>query len=200
PVPITLDWCCVDGSICLLDAELPGLFLENTAAKEVDADRVRCPGSINLTDHTSINGPVRFGGARIGGDLDCAGAHFVNSTGDCLFCEGAEIQGTVFLGKQGRVAALHAVGGVDLFGGRIDGNFYCNGVRFVGEVWFIGAQIKGDLDFSRASFAHGIQPTELALSRADIGGRLFFRRVTGEAKSIIMRAATVGALVDDMPS
>jgi hypothetical protein len=68
------------------------------------------------------------------------------------------------------------------------------------QVWFIGVQIKGDLDLSLCSFTHGVNRSEIVLSRSEIGGRFFFRRVTGAVESIIMRVATITAIADDIKS
>jgi hypothetical protein len=85
-------------------------------------------------------------------------------------------------------------------GAQIDGDVLCDGAVFEGEVWFIGARIGGDLDFSRANFAEGKEPADLVLTRAEIAGRLFFRKVTGAAQAFTLRGTSVAALVDDMAS
>src|SRR5258708_3117442 len=99
--PITLDWCHVEGKINLLDAEIPCLFLDNSFAEEIDAERLRCPGSVHIHNDTFVKGKVSLACAHIGGDIDCVGGRFENENGDCLDCQGAEIQGTVFLGREG---------------------------------------------------------------------------------------------------
>jgi hypothetical protein len=194
-VPIRLDWCNIEGRLSLRDADLPGLFLERTSIQGIDAERCNCRGSVHIND-TVIDGEAFLRGARIGGDFDCVGSHFVGEADDCLHCDRVQISGDVVLGQPFNNNALYAHRGVNFSGAQVDGDFRSNGVTFGGEVWFIGTRIKGDLDLSRISLTHG--RSELVLTRADIGGRIFFRKVTGAAKSITLRAASVAAIVDDM--
>jgi hypothetical protein len=127
-------------------------------------------------------------------------ARFENAEEYALNLGGAEIHGSVFLGYEEDARPLHAVGHVDFTGARIDGEVRCDGVRFEGPVWFIGAHIKGDLTFSRNHFSHSVKRSELILSAAEIGRRLFFVGAMGAVESISLRAANVGALVDDAMS
>lgn len=108
--PITLDWCHVDGNINLLDAEVPCLFLDNSLAKCIDAERLRCSGSVHLNNGTSVTGGVSLIGAQVGGDIDCDNAHFENRNGSSLNCSGAEIRGSVFLGREGDKVQLQRWG------------------------------------------------------------------------------------------
>jgi len=198
--PITLDWCHVDGEINLLDAEIPCLFLDNSFAKGIDAERLRCPGSVHIHNGTFVDGKVSLVCAHIGGDLDCVGARFENREEECLDCQGAEIRGSVFLGREGDTRSFHATGNVDFTGAQVDGDVFCRRARFEDEVWFIGARIKGDLDFSLCCFPGPADRSEIILSRAEVGGRFFFRKTTGEVERIILRGTTVNAIVDDMAS
>jgi hypothetical protein len=199
---MTFDSCNVAGSVILRDAEIPDLFLDDTAVKSIDGDRARCRGSIYINAKSSIDGFVSFGAANIDGDLDCTGAQFLYRGRYCLYGEGVVVKGSVFLGDEiGDIAPFHAAGRVNFRGSRIDGDVRCGDAQFDGAVWFIGAQVKGDVDFSRCHFTPSDdEPPELVLTRADIAGRLYFRRVTGQAARFILRATTVGALVDDMAS
>jgi hypothetical protein len=95
-VPITLDWCYVDGNINLLDAETPCLFLDNSFAKRIDAKRLRCAGSVHLNNATSVAGGVSMVGAQVGGDIDCDDTYFRDKNGTSFDCSGAEIRGSVF--------------------------------------------------------------------------------------------------------
>jgi hypothetical protein len=209
PLPISLEQCHLAGKLNLLDATLPGLFLERTSLRSLDAERLDCHGSVRI-NNSVVEGPVSFTGARIGGDIDCIGSHFMSEDDgeedddgkddDCFKCNGAEIKGNVILGYPFRDTSFFAHGGVDFSGAQIDGDVRCNAVQFEDEVWLIGTRIKGDLDFSRCSLTQGLEPAELVLTRADVGGRLFFRKVTGALHRITLRGATVAALVDDMPS
>jgi len=199
--PITLDWCSVDGNINLLDAEIPCLFLDNTFAKCIDAERLRCAGSMHLNNATSVAGGVSMVGAQVGGDIDCDDTYFGDNNGTSLDCSGAEIRGSVFLGREGNNnRSLHAAGKVNFLGSRIHGSLLCNAAKFEGPVWIIGAHITGDLDFSLCNFIDGAERSEIILSRSEIEGRFFFRRVTGKADRIVMRATTVAFLGDDLDS
>jgi hypothetical protein len=83
---------------------------------------------------------------------------------------------------------------VDFTGARVDGEVRCDGARFEGTVWFIGAQIKGDLIFSRNHFTNSFERSEIVLSGAEIARRLFLREATGSVESISLRAVTVERL------
>src|SRR5262249_9682187 len=128
PVPINLEWCNVGGKVTLSDAELPGLFLERTAARGLDAERLDCQGSVYITD-SLIQGLVCFNSARIGGDLNCGGSHFVNEADDCLQGQEAH-RGDLILGNRFERNSLFAHGGVDFWGAQVEGDVYCSGVQF----------------------------------------------------------------------
>jgi hypothetical protein len=200
-VPITLDWCYVDGNINLLDAETPCLFLDNSFAKRIDAKRLRCAGSVHLNNATSVAGGVSMVGAQVGGDIDCDDTYFGDKNGTSFDCSGTEIRGNVFLGREGNDnRSLHAAGKVNFLGSRIHGGLLCNAARFEGPVWIIGTHITGDLDLSLCNFTDGPERSEIILSRSEIEGRFFFRKATGTAERIVMRATTVAFLGDDLDS
>jgi hypothetical protein len=196
--PITLDWCHIEGKLVIRDAELKCLFLDNCFAEEIDGDRVRCIGSMHLNNGTELSGPTMLGGCEIGGDLDCIGARFQAREGenDALYCEGAEIKGSVLLGREGDERRLQTIGNVQFTGARVHGNFSLNNVGLAGSVVLIGASIRGDVDFSEGE----IRGSEILLSRVEILGRLFICWLHGKIKMISLRAAKIGALVDDEQS
>jgi hypothetical protein len=93
-------------------------------------------------------------GAKIGSDLDCAGATFENRTQD---------------GSSYALAAASA---------EVGNQFIMSGTRASGEVSLIGARIRGDLDCINATFENrteGGDGSALNAQRAEITGIAFLR-------------------------
>jgi hypothetical protein len=121
-------------------------------------------------------GQVNLAGAKIGGDLDCAGATFENRTGD------------------GTGAALSATGA------EIGNDFIMNGAKASGRVGLVGAKIGGDLDCSDANFENWTEDgtgAALIAERVKIGGAAFLSgaKFTALGQVDLMGAEIGGTLV-----
>ncbi len=95
------------------------------------------------TDGFCATGVVRLLGARITGQLICAGGRFDNPGGDALVADGAEIRGSVRLD-----AGFHATGQVGLAGARISGDVSCSGGRFDNPEGIALSAEKAEIDDS----------------------------------------------------
>ena len=102
---------------------------ENGSGYALVAASAEIGGDALLRDGFAAEGCVSLHGAKIGGNLECDGAHFANRTengsGVALLAEGAEIGGAVLLGND-----FTAEGRVFLLGAKIGGTLACDGAHF----------------------------------------------------------------------
>jgi hypothetical protein len=117
-------------AVWLCESEIGGRLLcadtviDGGAERSIQADSMRTGGNVRLLHEFTARGEVRLIGARIGGSLDLAGAHFESPlTGLALDHGEAVIEGSVFLidDKSGRRPLVH--GRVDMGRARIGGQF-----------------------------------------------------------------------------
>jgi hypothetical protein len=138
------------GEVRLMGAQIDGsLFCDggifksfpknelNRSGTALNAQGMRVNGSIHLRNGFQSEGEVWLSGAQIGGSLDCSGGIFNNSaqkdmqtSGTALVGENISVRGDVLLR---------------------------NGFQSDGEVWFVGAQIGGDLDCHGGIFKNSSQ-------------------------------------------
>lgn len=117
--------CLFNGRIAGRDAVLSELHMPGCKTGSVDLQRAHISGSVILGQSFMSNVHVNLAGARIDGQLNCAGGHFGNGDGPAL---------TVVSATIGRDVTL------------------CNGFTAHGEVNFSGSRIEGRLDCCGASF------------------------------------------------
>ena len=118
------------------------------------------------------DGEVRMLGARIGGNLDCAGGVFLNKEGCAIKADGVEVEGTFFMSDY-----FVANGSVIITGARI------------AELTCENATLAGN---SKNSWA-------LIAERAEIRGGVNWRRVTGSGE-VNFSSTKAGTLSDDEES
>jgi hypothetical protein len=147
------------------------MTIENSFTKSIDGLRLRCRGSLYLREGTEVQGSVVLDGASIGGDFECNGSQIGKEDGVSLSCEAIDIQGSAYVGHEGKQGQFQAAGDVNFSGARIKGECDCTGAKFEGSAWFIDAHIGSDMDFSGSESSGN---HEIILSAADIGGRFFF--------------------------
>lgn len=141
-------------------------------------------------------GNVNLTGARIGGNLDCAGGLFENSEGDALSADRINVGDGVLL-----AGGFRATGEVRLLGARIGGNLDCtdglfenpesdalsadgahvhgstflkSGFHAMGEVRLPGVRIDHDLDCTGGIFENP-KGDALSADGAHVGGSAFLR-------------------------
>lgn len=141
------------------------------------ADGVRIDGDVTLTEGFESLGEIRFLGAQIKGQLNCAGAQLeVRAPGapapteelDVLSADGANMEGGVFL----------------------DSGFRC-----AGTIRLLGARIGGQLRFKQAR-VRGVNCTNLQLARD-----LIWKEIENpEETELILTGAKVKNLRDDRVS
>jgi hypothetical protein len=133
------------GEVNLREAKIGGdldcrkAIFENPPRKGADepvfalnADNLNVTGDISLSEGFRAEGAVRLIGAKIGGELTCAGGHFINpvvegvkGSGDAINADRAVVTGTVFLSE-----GFEASGRVSLIGAQIGTNLRCTGGKF----------------------------------------------------------------------
>ncbi len=199
------------------DAHLGALFLPGCrVADALDLHRLRTEGDVHLRDMFRCSGPVDLRAARIGGQLDCSGAHFEAVAGQALDCGAAEVGASVFLR-----GGFEASAEVSFLGARIGGQLACNGGKFLAtegralnfdaaeigadvflrdgfealaEVDFLGAQIGGQLSCDGGKFS-ATEGRVLNFNAAEIGADVYLRDGF-EASAVVsfVRARIEGSL------
>jgi len=182
PGDLALFACRVPDPILLRSARIKSLFLNGSVlGNGLKADRLQADGNVHLHEAT-IKGEMRLLGARIGGNLGCAGAS-LEAEGNVLSCDRLQADGSVFLG------GATIKGAVRFPGARIGGDLYCtkasleaegtallaSGAVIVG-VFFLrdGASVKGAIDLTAASLGainddEACWPSEIILDRCRYG-------------------------------
>lgn len=122
---IHLSECRFLANIKLLQTRCDSLILHGSHLKSLNAQGIRVRGDIFLRSGFSAQGEVRLLGARIGGQLNCEGGRFNNSTGVAFNAENIEIKGSVLLWNE-----FKADGMVSLSNAQIGGQLNCNGGSF----------------------------------------------------------------------
>jgi len=163
----------IDGS---LEAE-GGATFDTPGETALNGARMSVTGSVVFQSEGSwrfrANGRVYLPAVRIGGSLECDGAHFDHPEGTALAADGADIGGVVVLRgarANGRVRFLYAKIGrtfecdgaffssdldpcLWLDGANIGGSLFLrNGFLVDGEVRMLGIDIQGELDASHGKF------------------------------------------------
>ena len=158
--------CAFSENISLQDAQLRGFLLLDCRIKSLNAGRAKISGAV-LLRAVKADGEVNLIWARIGGELDCVGAQFVNAGGLALNANSARIDGSVFL-----FYPFMAEGEVNLLGATIGENLDCDGAHLSNAGGLAlnanGAKIEGNVFLVHHFKAEG----EVNLRGATIGGNL----------------------------
>ena len=169
--PVRLVGCRFEEPVLARGAQLSLLSLAGSRAPGLFAGGVRIADSLFLNDGFTVvaadtDAAVRLRGARVGGLLDCGGAHLTNSEGPALVADNARVDGGVLM-NDGFVA---------------EGNSPLAAVRMV------DAQVGGRLDLSDARLTnpHG---AVLVANRLVVTGDLFMRgRFAAEGAGVKRRS------------
>jgi cytoskeletal protein CcmA (bactofilin family) len=129
-----------------------GATLKVSAGNALSADRAEIGGLLNLGQGVDLNGnsqifsssgTIRLSGAKIKGDLSCAGAKFTVTAGDALYADNAEIGGNVWLNN------LESTGTIRLPYAQIKGVLSCSGAKLrvkEGDALYAeGVEIRGSV-------------------------------------------------------
>ena len=164
------------------DLDCAGAALDGGGGAALTAQGAEITGDVFLRAWDGKNGTHRFaakgtvwlGGARIGGNLDCAGADLDGGGAAALNAQGAEIKGSVLLrawdGKDG-THRFTAKGRVWLFGTRIGGRLECHGAD-LGDLNARELRVDNDVRFQPRLSGWALFP------RAQIGGSLDLEGLT----------------------
>src|SRR6266567_7926377 len=101
PFPLRLWNCALTQDVMLNQVDIARLDLQGSWTKSLVADGASVKGGAFLREGFRADGEVRLLGARIGGNLDCAGGAFMNHGGDALSADRVNVNGNVFLNKRG---------------------------------------------------------------------------------------------------
>ena len=204
PHRLILLGCALD-KVTLRDASARMLGFDGSVIGVFNAHGLKTSGGLSM-ENVKATGEVRFFGAEIGGDLDCAGAELNNPGGNALFADGLRVKGSVIL-RYG----FKAAGAVRLIGAEIGGGLECedaefdnpkgyalcadrikvkgsvfliNGFKASGAVRLLGAAIGGDLECDGAEFNN---PNDYALvaDGVKVKGNVFLRnefKAVGEVR------------------
>jgi hypothetical protein len=196
PHRLRLASCHIEGALCLRDAQLVSLDLEDTFVRGIIGTRLRCTGTLLFWHKFHSCGGVLLSGAKIDGNFDCEGGRFADDD-VALDCFGTQFGGRVFLNK-----GFEAIGSVKLSIASLQRGLDCRGGRFAppgdvvldcaradvtgsvllgegfhanGEVRMVGANITGELGCGGGQFVH---PDKVALNctGTTIGGHVLLCR------------------------
>lgn len=165
PHTVVLGFCSVSDGIIFRDAQTRTINLFCTHTGPISGERLTVNGAFFFNKCCAL-GEVRLSGAKIGSDLTCLDASFINENGPALNASGIETNGSIFL-KDG----FNAKGEVILIGAKIGGSLSCSKGRFVNENGraFIADRIEtNDSIFFKDTLSRG----EVRLQGAKIGGAL----------------------------
>ena len=127
-IPVRFHSCRFDKKLQLEGFECPELiFMECKLQQGLNANQSKIGKGAFLALCESI-GEVSLFRARIGGQLSCAGAKFMNKNGRALFAHNMEVDGSVLLNE-----GFKSAGEISLFGARIEGQLSCTGASFMNE-------------------------------------------------------------------
>lgn len=194
------------------DLNCGGARFSKEEGEAFNGDGIRVEGDVLLDDGFETRGLVRLSASRIGGNLDCSSAQFLNAA-EALQLEEASIVGNILfsnLKAEGEVNLTRTVigGYLDCEGAqllnvedaltadalKVNGDVtFGEGFRADGEVRLFGAKIGGDLDCSGAKFIHA--GGALSLDGAEIAGDVKFIKVEIKGR-IGFPGATIGGDLD----
>ncbi len=224
------------------------LFLRNCCSGQIHFTGARIDGQLDLSDSTfekfildggavrvgallrGTKGQVKMSRARIGTDLDCAGAKLSAApsfSAPALDAGGVTVEGSIFL-RDG----FQSFGSVNLHGAQLGSNLDCKGAQFRGQpntlrgsgdaliadliavrgtvVLSNGFRANGRVHFTSAQIGGDFDCTSasfetgLTMERADIKGEFFWRNITladtARLNLINTRIDTMGDDVASWPS
>lgn len=182
--PLVFVNCYVGQPIILADATAPTISLYGSYVKSIVAFRLVTLGSVLLFRGFAVTEGVELDDAKIGGNLDCEGGNFHNSSGPAISADGLRVQGGVYMrarrlgpnispfraSNEVRLLGAHIRGDLDCSGGFfeasngralsvdrlvVDGDVCLrNGFRAKGEVRLLGGQLHGNLDCAQSMFCN----------------------------------------------
>lgn len=127
-IPVRFHSCRFGKKIQLEGFECPELsFMKCKFQQGLNANQSKIEKGAFLALCESI-GEVSLFRARIGGQLSCTGASFMNENGCALFAHNMQVDGSVLLNE-----GFKSTGEISLFGARIEGQLSCTDASFVNE-------------------------------------------------------------------
>jgi len=166
-IPVWFHSCQFDKKVQLEGFECPDLsFAECNFQQGLDANQSKVEKSMRLAFCKSV-GEVSLSEARIGGQLNCKGASFMNEQARALVAHNMKVDGCVLLNE-----GFKSKGEVRLEGAEIGMWLSCSNGSFIHKekcaLFAQGIQVRGSVFLNRDFRAEG----SVHLSGAKIGGQL----------------------------
>ena len=190
---ITLVNCRLAERASLVNASLRSLSLSGCLLKGIDADHARFSGSLYIRGGTRSEGEIVLAGVSIAGDLQLCGAEILGEGQDAVFAPSLRVGGSVFLGNypySEGTTELVARGSLFFASARVENDLFINRVSLSLNEGVVGQGIFGNTEEHGASMA-------LSLSRARVGGILFFLDNQFGQGLVNLSGATVTRLKDE---
>ncbi len=209
--------------------DFDGAYVANEGGYAIIGTNAEIRGGIRMGSNGAhpfeAAGEVSLLGAKITGNLECAGGRFINGRGAALVLSNAEIGGTAFVCAMA-THTFEAEGQVSFLGARISGSLDCSGARMQaiggralsadnvqvggavllraagqyifeaqGHVSFLGAKMNGNLECTGARF---LNPGGFALGaeNAEIGGAVLLRANAGQPFEANGAVSLLGAKIE----
>jgi hypothetical protein len=124
--PMSLVSCWFEQPVNLSEASVHSLKLSGCHLSELRARQLTARTNLILNDGFTAHGEVALPGARIGGQLNFAGARLINSGGHALDADGLTVEAGIFC-----TDGFTAEGEIRLLGAHIGGSLEFNGARLM---------------------------------------------------------------------
>jgi hypothetical protein len=191
-------------------------YLHNDKGPALFADGLRVAQNMYMDDvftatGAGASGAVRLSAARIGGSLECDGAHLCNKSGPALYANRLEVGQVINLGKGFTATSGNRgpndddLGAVHLTGAQIGGSLHCEEAHLRNESG--SALVADSLQTGRGIYLHkGFTATSrgdgvaVNLVRAQAGGTLFFDQAGFHAADLCHRLDVDGLTYAGVPS
>ncbi|MCP4562576.1 MAG: hypothetical protein GY873_23405 [Bosea sp.] len=211
---IGLNDCHFEAAPILRAAIINRLFLDGSRLPGLQAERLEARGGVYLRA-AEVDGVVNLDQARMGGNLECAGATMRGRGGYVLLgrslevrnvlLHGATLRGGINLSGAVLAADLDAAGATITAFERValeaselscQGSVVLRSARTVGEVRLTGSVVAGDLDCS-GTIVENPGAAAIEASRAVVKGAFFLRREARLDGMLALTGTSIGTIHDE---
>ncbi|MCP4262615.1 MAG: hypothetical protein GY774_34695 [Planctomycetes bacterium] len=203
--PLHLLRCALPDGFSMTLTDVQMISLEGSWVKGLYGDHAIVRGNLCLNGGFRCLGEVSLKGAKVGGNLDCAGGYFENVARLALVADGAEIGGSAMFCRE-----FSAYGTVRLVGTKVGRDLDCGGGRFTNPqhpaLHAEGAIVDGSVMLCESSRAPGLDEVIGARTGSDQFMRQALQQTKGfidakdylqQAREILTRFESSGAVVLD---
>ena len=190
---ITLTACRISDPITVINAAMRGLHISGCAMGSLHADNARFSGSLYIRRDSRVKGELSLAGTRIAGDLQICGCVIESEGQDAIFAASLRVEGSVFLGNypySDGVTTLEATGGLFFSSAHVGHDFFITNTAISPQADPVADAVFG------ATEEHG-RDIALSLSRAKVGGILYFQDNQISSGVVNLAGADVARLKDE---